>query len=179
MSGLELIIGPMFSGKTTEMITRCRLASLSNKPTLIIKYLDDCRYGTAESLSSHADVKQSSSDMIRVVSAKLLSEIVDVPEMVIGIDEGQFYPDLIERCDQWLLEGKRIIVSALDGDYMQRPFGQICNIIPKCEYVKKKTGICMKCRNAKSAFTKRTVESTEVILVGAQESYIAVCRTCL
>ena len=182
---IELIIGPMFSEKTTEMISRIRRASVADEYAVVIKWEKDTRYETGATIASHADIRQSSTKgsssgaPIRVVIAKTLADVVlDEKEVVIGIDEGQFYPDLVEQCEKWARGGRRVIVAALDGDFMRRPFGHVCDLIPLCEVVEKRRGVCMECRSADSAFTQRFGDGTAIVQEGGSESYRSVCRWC-
>jgi len=180
---IELIIGPMFSSKTSEMLSRVRRAALADQAAVIIKFRGDRRYDAAAVVATHADVRQASSPetetiaCMRVVPADTLSEVV-VSELVVGVDEGQFYPDLVECCERWATEGRRVIVSALDADFARRPFGHVCNLIPLCEAVEKRNGVCMVCRRRDSAFSQRIGQSTELVEIGARESYRTVCRQC-
>lgn len=182
---IELIIGPMFSEKTTEMMSRVRRAAYAGSPALILKFRGDCRHGAdAEVLTTHADARQASSPgddaaaAIRVVAVSTLAESAAFPEMVVGIDEGQFFPDLVECCERWAASGRRVIVAALDGDFARRPFGQVCDLVPLCESVKKQNGVCMVCRRQDSAFTRRLGENADIVIIGAREAYRSVCRRC-
>jgi thymidine kinase len=180
---IELIIGPMFASKTTELITRVRRAALADQAAIIIKYCGDRRYKDGATVATHADIQQESTKgseaaaPVRVVTTNALS-LVDVSEMIVGIDEGQFYPDLVACCERWAAEGRRVIVAALDGDFARRPFGQVCDLVPLCESVEKRRGVCMVCRGRDSAFTLRIGRSTALVEIGAQESYRTVCRQC-
>jgi thymidine kinase len=86
---------------------------------------------------------------------------------VIGIDEGQFYLDIVDFCDEMANMGKIIIVAALDGDYKRRPFNRILELIPKAENIVKKSAVCFCGDNA--SFSKRLCDSTEVEMVGGSE----------
>jgi thymidine kinase len=181
---IEVIIGPMFSGKTTEMISRATRAAYAGIRVLLVKHGDDRRYGSGDFVVTHAGLRQGSAPQseaiaaIRVVAVHALAEVVvDAAELVIGVDEGQFYPDLVEYCERWASDGRRVIVAALDGDYARRPFGQVCNLIPLSEAVEKRRGVCMGC-GCDSAFTQRISKSTALVEIGAQESYRTVCREC-
>lgn len=180
---IELVIGPMFSEKTTEVISRVRRAALANQAAVIIKYRGDRRYEDGAVVATHADTRQGSTPgsetvaPVRIVTADTLSE-VDVSELVVGVDEGQFYPDLVECCERWAAEGRRVIVAALDGDFARRPFGRVCDLVPLCESVEKRRGVCMVCRRRDSAFTQRIGHSTALVEIGARESYRTVCRQC-
>ena len=175
----------MYSEKTTEMGSRVRRATFANQPAVIIKWAGDTRYEAGAVVASHADFRQTStaaSDAcaaIRVVTTNALADVsIHDDEKVIGIDEGQFYPDLIAQCELWAGKGCRVIVAALDGDFARRPFGQVCNLVPLCESVEKRRGVCMSCRTRDSAFTQRLGASVDIIQVGARESYRSVCRKC-
>jgi len=180
---IELIIGPMFASKTTEMVCRIHRAALANQASVIIKYRGDSRYDDGAVVTTHAGIKQTSTPEtkilapIRIVIASCLSE-VDISEPFIGIDEGQFFPDLVECCERWAAKGHCVIVAALDGDFARRPFGHVCSLIPLCESVEKLRGVCMVCRGRDSAFTQRIGASTNLVEIGAQESYRSVCRQC-
>lgn len=179
---IKLIIGPMFSGKTTLLIHQINKGALANFPAIIIKFHGDSRYESGATITTHSGICQKSSlgsdNSIRIVIAQTLSNIILADEKFIGIDEGQFYPDLIDYCEKWASEGRHVIVTALDGDFARRPFGSVCDLIPLCEYVEKLQGICMECRTQASAFSRRISRSNVLIEIGAIESYRAVCRRC-
>lgn len=182
---IELIIGPMFSEKSTEMVSRIRRAAYAGQASVIIKHNNDERYGGAVDVLTTPNIRQTSTPSsefcaaIRVVAAVALSDVVpNMFERVIGVDEGQFYPDLVKTCERWASMGFRVIVAALDGDFARRPFGGVCDLVPLCESVKKRRGICMDCRCCESAFTRRLGSNRVLIQIGAGERYRAVCRAC-
>ena len=95
---------------------------------------------------------------------------------VIGIDEAQFMPDLLEFCQRAAdIDGKRVVVAGLDGDFLRRPFGQLAELLPLADSVDKITARCALCGEP-APFTSRTVASKETYLVGSSESYRPVCR---
>lgn len=182
---IELFIGPMFAEKTTKMISCVRRSTYAMKCAVIVKWRGDNRYEDGAVVASHSEVRQTSSNGsdhragVRVVVADKLEEVAPTKaEMVIGIDEGQFYPDLIQMATKWASEGRRVIIAALDGDSERRPFGQVCALVPFCEVVEKSRGVCMKCRSRESAFSHRIRGGSQVIVIGAAESYEALCRYC-
>ena len=142
----------------------------------------DRRYSDDAVVATHADVRQSSTlgsafvAPIRVVEAARLSE-VEVVEAVVGVDEGQFFPDLVQQCERWANEGRRVVVAALDADFARRPFGGVCDLVPLSEDVRKCHGVCMGCRGA-SAFSRRLGPNMDLIEVGASDRYRTVCRRC-
>jgi thymidine kinase len=114
---------------------------------------------------------------LRVAAVASLSEIGTPEEDIIGIDEGQFYPDLAKACKQWALT-KRIFVAALDGDFRQSIFPSVGALIPLADSVRKLTGVCMVCRDAPSVFSVRITGDTSLELIGGLNLYRAVCRGC-
>jgi thymidine kinase len=167
---IELILGPMFSGKTTELMRRIRRLKVARKRCLIIKYHKDIRY-SLEKACTHDGAE------IDAVSANNLSEIETEDYDVIGIDEGQFFKDIVPFCDKQANIGKIVIVSALDGTFQRKPFGFILELIPMAERVTKLTAVCVRC-GFEAAFSKRLGNETEVEVIGGSEKYEARCRKC-
>ena len=96
---------------------------------------------------------------------------------MIGIDEGQFFPDIVPFAEQMANEGKIIIVAALDGDFQRHAFGNILNLVPLAENVIKLNAVCMICFQ-EGSFTKRKGPETIVKIMGGQDKYLATCRAC-
>ena len=97
---------------------------------------------------------------------------------VIGIDEGQFFPDLAEYCSSLAALGKTVYVAGLSGDYKQEAFAPIAALLPKCSDIKFLKSVCHYCKNDAS-FTKRTSSENDTIVIGAEDKYIPVCEHCL
>jgi thymidine kinase len=170
---LELVIGPMFSGKSTKLIRKIQLAKSINKKVLVIKPLIETRYGENK-LSSHSleyELCQSSSTL-----ETFSNDVLNYD--VIVIDEGQFFPDLKQYVLLWVDKfGKDVIVGGLDGDSEKHPFGQILQLIPYSDKCKKLSALCKDCNDGTLAiFTRRNIKYDHQIKVGGIESYSAVCR---
>ena len=176
---LELIIGNMFSGKTSEFIRRINKLKSINTKILVINYISDNRYST-NSVVSHDNLK------INCLKLEKLSNITDnIIQQYDSffIDEGQFFGDLY-TCVVNLVENhhKHVVVSGLDGDNFRNPFGDMIKLIPLCDTVDKLTAYCSKCNNGTQApFTKKKIILSEkpnknVIDIGGTDKYIAVCR---
>jgi thymidine kinase len=162
----------MFSGKTTELmrrITRFRLAKLD---CAVIKYNADTRY-SVEDACTHDDRKLSA------IPAERLEDVYQqVKNMdVVGIDEGQFFPDIVAFSERLANEGKIVIVAALDGTFQRKPFGTVLELVPLAESVHKLSAVCMECFNP-AAFSKRIGSDQRVQVIGGAETYLAVCRRC-
>ena len=172
---LELVIGPMFSGKTTEMLQRIRLAHIGRQRVLLIKYCKDKRYSD-DGVATHDKVTGGA---IKTLSVAKLASVGDAYKDydVIGVDEGQFYPDLAAFVDRAANDGKRVVVAALDGDFMRNPFGQVCQLIPRAEKVNKLASVCL-CCHTHAAFSKRISAETDVEVIGGADKYVPTCREC-
>lgn len=171
---IEIIIGPMFSGKTTELIRRIKRMNLADKKCLVIKYKSDNRY-SVDSISTHDHQLYKASSCENLLDLKNLVDSYDT----IGIDEGQFFTDLLEFCDLCVLKGKTIIVSGLDADFKLQPFGKIIHLIPKAESVVKLTSVCMLCKSKEGFFSQKISGDKDLIQdIGGSEKYISVCREC-
>jgi len=169
---LEVICGPMFSGKSEELIKRLRRAQIARRRVQIFKHGIDARYD-ATSIVSHS--QQSLPGMAVTEALDILDRVDDRTELV-AIDEGQFFTrDIIEVTNKLANQGKRVIVAGLDLDYLGRSFGPMPELICSAEYVTKQLAICMTCGDPAN-FTQRLTASQDQIVVGADEIYEARCR---
>jgi thymidine kinase len=171
---IEAICGPMFSGKSEELIRRLRRATIARKRVQVYKPSIDTRYSESE-IVTHADVRMRSESVngAREILAKL-----DWRTQVVGIDESNFFgPDLLEVANQLADSGKQVIIAGLDTDFMGRPFPPMPELLAMAESITKTLAICMRC-GAPAKHTQRLVESEELILIGAGGAYEARCRRC-
>nr|ACO15617.1 Thymidine kinase, cytosolic [Caligus clemensi] len=170
---IQLIIGPMFSGKSTELIRRLRRYQSATYTCLNVKYAKDTRYDNGESISTHDKIA------LEAVPAVSLEDIREKAKdfQVIGIDEGQFFPDIVSFCESMANEGKIVLVAALDATFQRKGFPNIMELIPLSENVTKLNSVCMVC-HGEGSYTKRTTDSKEVEVIGGAEAYQSVCRTC-
>ena len=171
---IEVICGPMFSGKSEELIRRLRRAMIARKRVQVFKPAIDTRYSATE-IVSHGDIRMKS----EVVSgAGEILKKMDWRTQVIGVDEANFMgPELIDAANQLADSGKQVILSGLDTDYMGRPFSPIPELLALAESITKTLAICMRCGNP-AKHTQRLVESDDLIVVGAAGMYEARCRRC-
>jgi thymidine kinase len=170
---IELILGPMFSGKSTRLIELIRKYVYKAKKTIMIKFFADKRYSEKSEVVTHDLIKYDSID------CKNLRDSYDIIKNydVIGIDEGQFFPDLVEVCEELALQKKIIIIAALNGDFRMEPFPVISRIISKADKIKLLKAYCFHChKDAK--YSLRIVQSNETVLIGAGEAYKPACREC-
>lgn len=171
---IEAICGPMFSGKSEELIRRLRRATIARKRVQVFKPSIDTRYSESE-IVTHADIRMRSE---AVNSARDILAKLDWRTEVIGIDESNFFgPDLFEVANQLADSGKQVIIAGLDTDFLGRPFPPMPDLLAIAESITKTLAICIRC-GAPAKHTQRLVESDELILVGAGGSYEARCRRC-
>ena len=167
---ISLILGPMYSGKSTTLLSRYRRYQFGNKKCLLVKYLNDDRYDK-NSIVTHDNVKYEAK------SCRLLYDIDDVVKNydVICIDEIQFYKDAAQFCDKWANEGIIVEACGLNGDYKREPFDQISLLIPKSDEISHITAIDEK--NGKNApFTKRISNDKGQEVIGGKDKYRATSR---
>lgn len=171
MSGkLEIIMGCMFSGKTSEMIRRVKRAMAIGKRVFVVNSAKDIR--CEDSLQTHDKVN------LKAVKVDRLHTIMDkiVNYDIIAIDEFQFFGEsAIDVVKTLVYLNKVVIVAGLDGDFKQKRFGHLLDLIPFSDDVTKLTALCHHC-GLPAPFTNRTTDETGQELVGASDSYKAVCR---
>jgi len=171
---IEVICGPMFSGKSEELIRRLRRAEIARQRVQIFKPQIDQRYAT-DQIVSHNDARIRSEC---VSSAAEMQAKVDLRTEVIGIDEAQFLGDAVIDLVVRLADmGKRIIIAGLDTDYLGRPFHPMPELLAVADEITKALAICMQCGNP-AKHTQRLIASEELVVVGAEGMYEARCRRC-
>ncbi|XP_002127533.2 thymidine kinase, cytosolic-like [Ciona intestinalis] len=168
---IQVILGPMFSGKSTELLRRIRRYQITQRNCLVIKYAHDNRYSD-DSMATHDKQVTKAVKATRLLALKNLDSY-----SVIGVDEGQFFPDIVQFCDSMSSSGKTVIVAALDGTFERKPFGAVLELIPIAETVVKLSAVCNSCHR-EAAFTKRLGFETAVEVIGGTDKYMAACRSC-
>lgn len=175
---INLIMGCMFSGKTSKLINVAKNCKLIGKKVLLINFSGDTRYSSSNFITTH--------NGISIECKTCNTNIIDVENFmdyqtaeVICINEGQFFTNLVNFCKRACNLGKEVHVCGLDSDYRMEPFGDIIKLIPCCDNVEKMKAICMGCTNGTLAsFTKRIGNSQNLVEIGSTEMYLPVCRTC-
>ena len=178
-ASLELLIGPMFAGKTSELIRRLTTFKKANFTVLYINSALDTR---SELFSTHNNslTKYQDIDMIKT------GRLMDVYELcknvsVIAIDEGQFFEDLIEFYKNIVDNDKKtLIVAGLNGTSDREPFGKLNDLVPLCDNIEFIRPFCTTCSETgkmiPAIFSKRLANCSGVVCIGGSDSYIAVCR---
>ena len=177
---LEVISGCMFAGKTEELIRRIKVLEDAKKKIAVFKPKIDNRY-SEDSVVSHAG---SSVKSFNIKNAREIFDYIDDSYDVIAIDEVQFFDEeIVEICDHFADQGKRVMVAGLDMDFRGEPFSVMPQLFTHAEFVTKLTAVCMKC-GAPATRSQRLIDGhparydDPVIQVGASEQYEARCRHC-
>lgn len=162
---------------------RLKREQIAKKKVLVIKYSNDKRYEKEHGQTDDEVCTHDGNRMKAIgVSESLMTEVfhLAVAYDTIGIDEVQFFPDSVEFAWNLSTLGRVVIAAGLDGTFEQKPFKRILEIIPIAEKVTKLTAVCMVCPLGVDAhFTIRTTDEKEEEVIGGQEKYKAVCRSCL
>ncbi len=171
---IEVVAGPMFSGKSEELIRLLRRAAIARQRIQVFKPALDDRFSDNDVVSHSrwrmpCEVVENSSEIL---------ERLDPRTEVVGVDEAQFFDDgLPQACAHLANLGKRVVVAGLDMDYRGVPFGPMPEILAIAEKVQKIAAICTRC-GASAAYTQRLVDLDQQVVVGAADVYEARCRRC-
>jgi thymidine kinase len=176
---LEVVCGPMFSGKSEELIRRLRRAESAGQRALIVKPRLDDRFDLGH-VVSRAGAKMRA---VAVARPEDIPGLVESYE-VVGVDQVQFFGrEIVLVLDGLVEHGLRVVASGLDQDFRGRPFGPMAELLCRAELVDKLQAVCKRC-GGPAAMTQRLVDGRPApadgatIVVGAREQYEARCRTC-
>ena len=174
---INVYIGCMFSGKTSELIKIVKRFESIHKKVMVLNFSEDTRYGNNKILTH--DLVGVDALMIKdfkeIFDNESYKELYDSSE-VICINEGQFFKNLVQFCQKSANEyNKMVYVCGLDGDYKQERFGEMLDLIPCAENIVRLSALCKFC-GKKACFTKRISKSDNQILIGGQDDYMPVCR---
>jgi thymidine kinase len=186
---LELIIGPMYSKKSSRLVEIYNQCKFCNISVAVINHSIDIRYDD-KLLTTHDQIK------IPCIQTTLLNSIWNYNDFesnfnencenhlklrysdVILINEGQFFDDLYVVVEDMLRFNKRVYICGLDSDFERKKFGQILDLIPLCDKVNKLTSLCSQCKDGTAGiFSMRLTSERQQTLVGS-DNYIPVCRKC-
>ena len=184
---LDLVLGTMFSGKTTYILSQIAKMAELNYSILYINIEFDTRSEIIFSthnpfFNTHKDFvkKEFIKNNVEMVKTKNLSDIVIDNKDVIIIDESHFFDDLVEFVNKCLDLNKYIIVSGLIADFKGNKFGKTLDLIPICSNIKRLHAYCAECAKEKKCsiaiYSKRIVKCKKSIDIGGSEKYIPVCR---
>jgi thymidine kinase len=174
---IEVIAGPMFSGKSEELIRRLKRAQIAKRRVLCFKPDLDARYHRT-AIASHSSQTLEAITVANVEALKAeLFPVIDEIE-VIGVDEAQFFDaSLVPLSLELVHLGKRVILAGLDTTFAGEPFPPIPDLLAVSDEVAKLSAVCMQC-GAPAIHTQRLGSNQSLVLVGAAGLYEARCRSC-
>uniref|UniRef100_A0A6C0ITX8 thymidine kinase n=1 Tax=viral metagenome TaxID=1070528 RepID=A0A6C0ITX8_9ZZZZ len=177
---LDIILGPMFSGKTTKLLDimdafdKKDVKYIAIKPEIDNRYTDtDNNYIISHNLKKkQCNITSNLKDIFEEIKVKQESDSIQY----ILIDEGQFFNNLYNFCILCLEKlNINVIVTGLDGDYKRKPMGEILDLLPIANTITKLSSKCNVCQED-AIFTHRTVANTDQVLIGGSDEYIPLCR---
>jgi len=171
---VEIIIGPMFSGKSSRLISEIEKHNKLGINTLLIS-------STIDNRDENSIVTHDGKKLFALKTNKLI-DIIDSNEFnnseLVCIDEAQFFDDLYDFVLKIEKYNKYLVISGLDADSDRKKFGQIIDCIPLCNKIEKLQAVCMLSNNGtKASFSKRIVDKQSKIDIGGNDKYKAVCRS--
>lgn len=176
MSGkLTIIVGPMYSGKTTELLSFLEIYKLGRKKTLLFKPALDVRYGV-DVVRTHSGLEAQAVSVER--SKNMLPHLKEKVDAVF-IDEVQFFDkDLVRIVRKLLDENVNVFCAGLDMTFKQNPFETTMLLLALADEVIKKKAVCHLCGEHNATLSYKISDGDAEIDVGGKEKYIAVCRDC-
>ncbi|PIY93296.1 MAG: thymidine kinase [Candidatus Magasanikbacteria bacterium CG_4_10_14_0_8_um_filter_32_14] len=175
---LDVISGPMFSGKSAELIRRLTIQDIAQKKIVVFKHGLDDRFGRPQDISSRNGNYLSAISVTKVAE---MNEHLDFDNLdLVGIDEIQFFDrdELVTLCKKLVDEkGISVIVCGLDSDYLQVPFETTAHLMALADSVYKTSAVCMQCRDTDAVYTHRVFGGDNRVEVGS-DNYEPRCRSC-
>jgi len=170
---IEVVCGPMFSGKTEELIRRVKRAQIARQKVQIFKPAIDNRYHETE-VVSHSSLSMEATPVNS--SVEILQKVFDSTR-VVAIDEVQFFDDNISIVVEKLARrGIRVIMAGLDQDFMGQPFGPMASLLAIADSVNKIHAICTVCGAPATKTFRKDPKNSSQVLVGETDLYEARCR---
>ncbi len=175
---LKVYVGCMYSGKSTELIRQVHRLQATGMSVLVINHASDIR---SDGITQH----NGFGNTIDIVNLPLK----DIPKLdlykdcdAIAIEEGQFFgPEIVDFCITAVNhDSKSVVVAGLDGNFQQEKFGHLLELCPHADHFEKLRALCTRCRTGREApYTIRLTSNKELVDIGGQDKYEAVCRECL
>jgi len=174
---LTIVIGPMFSGKSSYLLSCIKKHKEAEDPVYIITSSLDKRYTSETRIVGH----NKDSCVADIAVENIMDAMINkkfLKAKVIIIEEAQFYTNLLEFVREAVdVHKKHLIVAGLDGDINRKPFGEVLQLVPLADNIIKLKATCMKCNGLEEAiFTSRKINNNSIIDIGSSDKYEAVCR---
>jgi thymidine kinase len=176
---LTLILGCMFSGKTTELLRMVEREESIDRKVLVINHSHDSKRSGKAVLKTHSGKIRYVEYELNTFTDEILENIIAKRPDTIAINEGQFFSNLGEFVFKVIGMKINVIVCGLDSDFKREPFTEIVNLVPHANTLVKTNALCGICRDGTLAlYSKRVKGGDSRIQVGGSDSYIPVCRDC-
>ena len=173
---LEVVCGPMFGGKSEELIRRLRRATIAKQKVMVFKPDIDTRYSVTN-VASHNRTEFPAVPIPTGTEEHIYLEIQNENVQVVGIDEAQFFSsEIIDVCKTLANKGIRVIVAGLNQTSDGRPFGPMAELMASADEVTVLTAICTEC-GAPATKSQRLAASNQTVEVGSGDKYAARCRS--
>lgn len=175
----QLILGPMFAGKTIELVARCRTHTVSGKRCVVVTPDIDTRATMEGAIFTHA--RGSETDLFNLPVQKFGTNQNILPSVydfdVVAIDEGQFVPNLDKIAKDLIQRNKIVIIAALNGKSDTTSWQSVSKIIPLCDDITFLKSVCEICKKWTATTSKLRDEHTNNP-IGGTEKYMALCLIC-
>ena len=170
-SHLEVICGPMFAGKTTELMNRIAQAHSMGARVLVVKPTRDTRYG-------HSEIVTHTGQRVPAIAVDRVAEIIEYSHEFIAIDEIHFFAsEAVAPIQKLISRGTSVVVAGCDIDHFGDVFAPFDALIPMASKVTRMAGICARC-GAASTHSERISTVTDRIIVGGIGDFHATCAAC-
>ncbi len=167
---ITAIVGPMFSGKSTELLRRLERAKIAGKRVALLRPETDTRPRLTHN-KARVDIEPMSLPSLDFFDPSGYD--------VIGIDEGQFFADLSRFANEYAAAGAHVIVTGLPLTSELQPFASIVDLLPFAEEILRLNAVCARCGSDYGAFTHfKAGRKTQEVLVGGSDLYDSLCREC-
>jgi thymidine kinase len=183
---LELVLGTMFSGKTTYMLSKIAFfADLGFKILYINIEFDNRSQNTFSTHnpflnSKEYEKKGNVEKNVTMIKTKELTTVNFDDFDIVLIDEAHFFEDIVSYVHKLLEFKKYVIVGSLIADFKGNKFGNAIDLIPICDEVHRLQAYCATCALSKKCkvaiYSRRVTQSNETVEIGGSEKYIPVCR---
>jgi thymidine kinase len=175
---LDILIGPMFAGKSSRILSIVSRYSALGTPVLVVKPSKDTRYGNVSAIVTH-DANTCPCICVQDLDDIPLEDILKY--QVIIVEEAQFFKHLIPFVEHVVdTHGRNLYLVGLDGDSNRRKFGEILDCIPLADRVERITAFCQKCANGTPGLFSHRKHgiSDQQVLIGGHNAYMTLCRQC-
>ncbi|EYC26371.1 hypothetical protein Y032_0010g1121 [Ancylostoma ceylanicum] len=162
---ITCILGPMFSGKTTELLRMHDRQMIARRKCVLVKYAGDTRYDP-ELVATHTKVTGQGITIKAHKLSEVEEQIFDPSVQVVSIDEGQFFSDCAETCDRLACMGKVVYVAVLNGTFERKPFPQVSLLLPYADEIKQVVAVCVGCGSDASYSFRNTLDKKVDKIVG-------------